>query len=87
MARYMIIERFEPDKLTPIYDRLNTNGRGLPEGLHFIDSWLTADNSCVYQLMETDNVALFDRWFEHWADLIDFEIVPLREKPSGAATS
>ena len=82
MARYMIIERFEPETLTAIYKRLYTKGRGLPDGLRFIDSWLTADDSCVYQVMETDDVTLFDVWFEHWDDLVSFEIVPLRDKPA-----
>jgi len=87
MTRYMIIERFEPDNLTAIYDRLNQKGRGLPDGLYFIDSWLTADNSCVYQLMETANESLFDLWFEYWSDLVSFEIIPLRDKPIDIAAS
>lgn len=82
MARYMIIERFEPESLAAIYTRLQTKGRGLPDGLHFVDSWLTADGSCVYQIMETDDAALFDVWFKHWEDLVSFEIVPLRDKPA-----
>jgi hypothetical protein len=28
--------------------------------------------------MQTENVALFDRWIENWSDLMDFEIVPVR---------
>ena len=84
MAKYMVIERFEPSDLEAIYERLHTKGRGLPDGLSFIDSWLTADDSCVYQLMETDNPGLFDIWCEYWSDLVSFEIAELREKPSAS---
>ena len=81
MAQYMIIERFEPEKLPAIYDRLHTKGRGLPDGLYFVNSWLTQDNCCVCQVMETEQPELFEVWFEYWNDLVSFEIVPLREKP------
>ena len=60
---------------------LEKQGRGLPDGLLFIDSWLTADNSCVYQLMQTDTEALLFEWMEFWSDLVSFEHVELREKP------
>lgn len=86
MARYMIIERFDPANLAAIYERLHTKGRGLPDGLLFIDSWLTADDSAVYQLMETDDPALFEVWCAYWSDLVSFEIMPLREKPSAPAS-
>jgi Domain of unknown function (DUF3303) len=28
--------------------------------------------------METEEIALIDRWIENWNDLMDFEIVPVR---------
>ena len=81
MARYLIIERFDSRNLDAIYRRLNEKGRGLPDGLHFVDSWLTATNDCVYQIMETDDESLFETWFAWWDDLIEFEMSLLREKP------
>ncbi len=84
MQTFMIIERFDPVDLDAIYKRLNQDGRGLPDGLHFVESWLTADNKTVYQIMRTDNAELFDVWFEHWDDLIEFEVVALREKPTAS---
>jgi hypothetical protein len=54
----------------------------LPDGLHYLDSWLTADGQRCFQLMETDDLALFDAWTPHWADLVDFEIVPLMRRDS-----
>ncbi len=82
MTRYMVIEAFKEGALEAIYERLHTHGRGLPEGLHFIESWLAADGSRCFQIMETEDVATFDTWMPYWADLVTFEIVELGEKPA-----
>jgi len=82
MTRYMVIERIKSGQLENVYKRFHAQGRMLPTGLHFIDSWLTADGSCVYQIMETDNVERFEDWMPRWSDLVDFEIIELGDKPS-----
>jgi hypothetical protein len=82
MTRYMVIETFKPGALDAIYDRLHT--RGLPDGLHFIESWLAADGSRCFQIMETADSATFDLWMPYWSDLVEFEIVALGEKPAPA---
>ena len=50
----------------------------LPEGLRYVDSWV-ADGSLdtCFQLMETDDPALFDIWTDNWLDLVSFEIYPV----------
>jgi len=35
--------------------------------------------------METEDVALFDRWTENWSDLMEFKIVPVRTSAETAA--
>ena len=82
MKRYMVIETFHEGALEAIYERLHTKGRGLPDGLHFIESWLAADGSCCFQIMETADPATFEAWTPYWSDLVDFEIVELGEKPT-----
>lgn len=82
MKRYMVIEAFREGALDAIYERLHAKGRGLPDGLVFIESWLAADGSRCFQIMETEDPATFDAWMPYWADLVDFEIVELGEKPS-----
>ena len=84
MTRYMVIEHFKPGQLDAIYARFAEKGRMLPEGLHYLDSWLAADGLRCFQLMETADPALFDEWARAWADLADFEVVALREKPGAA---
>ena len=62
MTRYMVIETFKSGALDAIYDRLHTKGRGLPDGLFFIESWLAADGSKCFQTMETEDYATFEAW-------------------------
>ena len=81
MNRYMVIEHFAPGAKERIYERFREKGRMLPEGLLYIDSWLEKDGGRCFQLMETDDPSLFDQWMDCWKDLVDFEIVPLGEKP------
>jgi hypothetical protein len=63
----------------PVYRRASEKGRMPPDGLHYIDSWIVDDDrlDTCFQLMETDDVSLFDDWLANWADLGDFEIYPV----------
>lgn len=81
LTRYMVIENIKPGQLQNVYNRFHTQGRMLPSGLHFVDSWLTADGRRVFQIMETADIARFDEWMPKWSDLVDFEIIELGEKP------
>ncbi|SDD33483.1 DUF3303 domain-containing protein [Kordiimonas lacus] len=74
--RYMVIEKFK-NGAGPVYERFNTHGRMMPLGLEYIDSWLTEDKTVCYQLMEAKDPDLFKAWTDKWADLVDFEIIPL----------
>ena len=40
---FMIIERFRDNDMLPIYRRLRDQGRMLPEGLKYVDSWVEAN--------------------------------------------
>lgn len=81
LKQYMVIEHFAPNAKEKIYQRFREKGRMLPEGLNYIDSWLEKDGDRCFQLMETNEPSLFDRWMENWRDLVRFEIVELGEKP------
>ncbi len=76
--KYMVIETFIPGKKDQVYERFNSTGRLLPEGLNYIDSWLEQDGNRFFQLMETDTPSLFESWIEKWVDLVVFEIIPLK---------
>ena len=83
MPMYMVIERFRQGNSAAIYDRFHAQGRMLPPGLCYLDSWLSAADDTCYQLMATDTPETFDKWIAHWDDLVDFEVIKLKEKPTG----
>jgi hypothetical protein len=72
---FMIIERFKDRDPAPIYARLREQGRALPDGLRYIDSWVEANFDRCFQLMECDDPILLQRWVLQWRDLAEFEIV------------
>ena len=81
---YMVIERFKDGAAPDVYRRAQDRGRIMPEGLEYISSWVDLEFTICYQLMRTDDVALFDPWVEAWKDLVDFEIVPVRPSEEAA---
>jgi hypothetical protein len=75
---YMVIERFKEGATPEIYRRLRQKGRMMPDGLEYVSSWIDLDFKICWQLMQTEDFALFDKWTDNWRDLMDFEIVPVR---------
>ncbi len=73
---YMVVERFKD--APEIYRRFRDQGRMMPPGLEYISSWIDVDLSLCYQLMRTDDFALFQQWTDQWKDLMEFEIVAVR---------
>lgn len=56
----MIIERFLKGDPAPVYVRCRERGRLTPEGLVYIDSWVSADLAVCFQVMECEDPALID---------------------------
>ena len=81
MKLYMVIEHFAPGAKEKIYERYHRHGRMLPEGLHYLNSWLEKDGDRCFQLMETNDPALFDVWFKHWKDYGRLEVIEIGDKP------
>ena len=75
---YVVIERFKERAAPEIYRRFREKGRMMPSGLEYVSSWIDLDLKICFQLMQTEDFALFDPWMENWKDLMDFEIVPVR---------
>jgi uncharacterized protein DUF3303 len=81
---YMVIERFKGRAAPQIYRRFREKGRMMPEGLEYVSSWTDLDFKICYQLMRTQDFALFDKWIDNWRDLMEFEIIPVRSSTEAA---
>jgi hypothetical protein len=82
---FMVIETFKPGALKNIYERFHAKGRMMPDGLNYVNSWITEDLGTCYQLMETDDSKLFNEWIANWNDLGDFQVIPVMTSPEAKA--
>lgn len=74
---FMIIEDLSRGGPDAVSDRFQRQGRMMPDGLHYVSSWIDPEHQRCFQLMETHDPALLGEWVSAWADLINFEIVPV----------
>ena len=74
---FMVVERFREQDARAVYARFREAGRQTPEGLSFVSSWVAADLSRCFQVMDCKDVTLLQRWAAAWSDLVEFEIVPV----------
>jgi hypothetical protein len=75
---FMVIERFRDNDMVPIYEKLRQGGRLLPEGLTYVDSWVEPNFARCFQLMECDDLRLFQKWVLEWRGSgATLEIVPV----------
>ena len=73
--QYLVIEDFKDP--IPVYRRFRDRGRLAPDALHYVASWVTEDFKRCYQVMECDDRRSLDAWMTQWADLIEFEVIPV----------
>ncbi len=84
---YMVMEEYRLGP-GPVYERAAAQGRMLPEGLRYIDSWVIDGRlDRCFQLMETDRPELLDAWRARWADLVDFDVFPVITSSEAAQRS
>jgi hypothetical protein len=74
---FMVIEHFRHGDPRPVYARFRSRGRLAPEGLTYVNSWVTEDLTRCYQVMECSDRHLLDAWIAAWDDLVAFEVVPV----------
>lgn len=74
---FMVIENFKKSSAKVVYDRYDKNGRMMPEGLSYINSWVDKKFEKCYQVVECDDKNKLQEWISNWQDLVDFEIIPV----------
>lgn len=82
---YMVVEHFRDNDPGPVYRRFRERGRLAPEGLTYVTSWVSADLTRCYQVMECHDRALLDDWMAAWSDLVEFEVFPVVTSAEAAA--
>lgn len=85
MALFMVIEHFRTGQAAAVYRRFRDKGRMAPHGLTYISSWVDLEFRRCFQVMEADDESLLAEWIANWADLVDFEVVPVRTSAEAAA--
>ncbi len=74
---YMIVESYRKGDPVPVYRRFRERGRLAPEGLRYVDSWVSTDLKRCFQLMECEDRQLLEQWIANWQDLVQFEVIPV----------
>ena len=82
---FMIIEHFRNGDAAPVYERFRQRGRLAPDGLRYVNSWVTSDLTRCYQVMECDDRSLLDSWIAAWSDLVEFEVMDVITSADAAA--
>ena len=77
MKKYMVVESYRDGCFEKVYERYHAQGRMLPEGLMYLNSWVNREQRICFQLMETADESLFQEWFKKWEDLVGFELFPV----------
>lgn len=74
---FVVVENFKNGDPVPVYRRFRDQGRLAPPDVHYVASWVTGDLRRCFQVMECDSRASLDAWIARWADLVDFDVVPV----------
>jgi len=45
---FMVIERFDNNDMLPVHRRVRDEGRGLPDGLQYVSSWVEPGVACCF---------------------------------------
>lgn len=72
---YMVIEKYKDKE--EVYRRFREKGRMMPEGVSYVNSWVTADGNTCYQINESESEELLYKWADNWKDVTDFEFIPV----------
>jgi hypothetical protein len=81
---FMVIETYRPGVAPQVYRRFRERGRMAPDGVRYVDSWVDLEFRRCFQVMEASSRAALQEWMDHWTDLVDFEVVPVRSSEQAA---
>ena len=65
---YMVIEKYKNKEA--VYKRFREKGRMMPEGVSYVNSWVSEDGNTCYQINEAQNEELLYEWSSNVNDNI-----------------
>ena len=74
---FMVVERFPAGKAAEVYRNFRENGRQQPEGLTYVNSWISVSLDVCFQLMECEDPALLQEWIARWEGYMQFDVIPV----------
>ena len=74
----LVLERYHAGQAGAVYDRLRRRGRLLPNGIRLVDAWVDVQFSRGFMLLDVSHPSQLDTWALRWADLMQFEFIPVR---------
>jgi len=74
---FMVVEHFKGRNPAAVYKRFAEQGRLMPDGLEYVNSWIEVGMDRCFQVMKTDDPILLQEWIKNWGDLVDFEVIPV----------
>ena len=81
----MIVEHFKNGDPAPVYRRFREHGRLAPPELVYVNSWVSADLTRCYQVMDSPSRGVLDEWMARWADLVEFEVIAVMTSAEAVA--
>ena len=72
---FMVIERYKDKEA--VYKRFREKGRMMPDGVSYVNSWVTEDGNTCYQINEARSEELLHKWAYNRNDVTDFEFIPV----------
>ncbi len=80
--QYMVVERFKD--AAAVYERFGEQGRLLPLGVEYIQSWVDERVTVCFQVMRAERLELLEEWMRAWEDIVSFEVWPVTGSPEAA---
>lgn len=81
---FMVIEHFRDGSAADVYRRFRDRGRMAPDSVKYVASWVDFDFRRCFQVMDAPSRHDLDAWMRNWADLVRFEVVPVRSSEDAA---
>ncbi len=71
----MVIEKYKNKEA--VYKRFREKGKMMPEGVSYVNSWVSEGGNTCYQINEAQNEELLYEWSSNWNDVTDFAFIPV----------